>query len=235
MKGTFYFSCLTIISILRISFPQQSRGQEDQSQIGCQQRSTLGRDYVGKASTDVADGIPCQKWSDTEPHDHSFTHVGDYNLCRNPKGAGLSHVLCYTTDPDHEKQNCSVSFCPPLKALDFSLDNDQKPDKGDSYTHASLKKENLAPSFTICTAFMLEAWNEYADAKLVVLRDDNGDIWNWVQIFAKETYTEFIFQIRTFSRIHKTEQKLVLPTPLLNQGMPLQRFKHFPSKAGGGR
>ena len=40
--------------------------------------------------------------------------------------------------------------------------------------------------------------------------------------------------IRTFSRIHKTEQKLVLPTPF-DQGIPLQRFKHFPSKADCGR
>ena len=47
--------------------------------IGCQQRSTLGHTYVGKANTTV-DGIPCQKWSDTEPHSHTFTHVGDHNF-----------------------------------------------------------------------------------------------------------------------------------------------------------
>ena len=59
-------------------------------QNNCQQKSTSGRDYVGEANTTV-DGIPCQRWSDTEPHDHKFTHVGDYNFCLNPNGASESH------------------------------------------------------------------------------------------------------------------------------------------------
>merc|ERR1711978_316205 len=108
----------------------KSKGQNN-----CQQRSTSGRDYTGEANTTV-DGIPCQRWSDTEPHDHDFTHVGDHNFCRNPNGASQSQVWCYTTDLEHQKQNCSVPFCPPMKALDFSLDNDWKPDENNSYTHA---------------------------------------------------------------------------------------------------
>ena len=109
-------------------------------QIGCQQRSTSGRDYVGEANTTV-DGIPCQRWSDTEPHDHSFTHVGDHNFCRNPNEAlAQDQVWCFTTDPNVLAQYCSVPLCPPLKALDFSLDNDFEPDENNSYTHASLGK-----------------------------------------------------------------------------------------------
>ena len=108
----------------------QPRGavEGERRQIGCQQRSTSGRSYAGEANTTV-DGIPCQRWSDTQPHDHKFTHVGDHNFCRNPNGASQSQVWCHTTDPEVELQNCSVPFCPPLKALDFSLDNDRKPDK----------------------------------------------------------------------------------------------------------
>ena len=69
--------------------------------VGCQHNSTSGRDYRGTANTTV-DGIPCQRWSDTEPHEHSFTHVGDHNFCRNPIGAPASQVWCYTTDPEHK-------------------------------------------------------------------------------------------------------------------------------------
>ena len=91
--------------------------------VGCQHKSTFGRDYRGTANTTVT-GIPCQRWSDTQPHEHPFTHVGDHNYCRNPVGTTGSKVWCYTTDPKHRAQYCSVPFCPPLKVLDFSLDND---------------------------------------------------------------------------------------------------------------
>ena len=120
MKGISYSSCLTIFSIVGIDCSQPRRVEEDQRKIGCQQRSTKGRDYVGEANTTI-DGIPCQRWSDTQPLGHDFT---DFNFCRNPIGSGLSQVWCYTTDPEHERQYCSVPFCPTLKALDFSLDND---------------------------------------------------------------------------------------------------------------
>ena len=80
------------------SVPFCPPSEEETRRIGCQQQSTVGRDYVGEANTTV-DGIPCQRWSDTQPHDHSFTHVGDHNFCRNPSGASESQVWCYTTDP----------------------------------------------------------------------------------------------------------------------------------------
>ena len=46
----------------------------DQDGVGCQHKSTKGRDYRGGANTTVT-GIPCQRWSDTQPHDHPLTHV----------------------------------------------------------------------------------------------------------------------------------------------------------------
>ena len=64
-----------------------------QNDIGCKHRSTLGRDYIGRANT-TKTGIPCQKWSDTEPHEHQFTDVGDHNHCRNPEGT-YSNVWCF--------------------------------------------------------------------------------------------------------------------------------------------
>ena len=74
-------------------------------------------------------------------------------------------------DPDHQKLNCSVPFCPSLKVLDFSLDNDYKPDKNDSFTHASIVKKNLPSAFTICTVLFL-------------LRDDEGEKWHEARIYA---------------------------------------------------
>ena len=103
----------------------------------CQTRSMYGRDYVGSVNT-TKDGTPCQRWSDREPHEHSFHHVGDHNFCRNPYEAPLDQVFCYTSDPSKRYQVCSVPICPPLKVLDFSLDNDMKPDAENEYTHASL-------------------------------------------------------------------------------------------------
>ena len=195
-----HLSILVLCKCIRSVCAEPNNGQEDQRQIGCQQRSTLGRDYVGDANTTV-DGIPCQRWSDTEPHDHDFTHVGDHNFCRNPDGHH-SKLWCYTTDPEHRHQYCLVPFCPPLKALDFSLDNDRKRDENNSYTHASLQKENLPPSFTICTAFMVEDWaNGNVDGLLFVLRDNRDKLWTWVKIFAAMTYTEFTFRFEDPSLI----------------------------------
>ena len=185
--------------------------EEENSKIGCQQRSTSGRDYVGEANTTI-DGLPCQRWSETHPHDHDFTHVGDHNFCRNPDGGNSqSQVWCYTTDPEVESQYCLVRFCPPLKALDFSLDNDHKPDENNSYTHAFLQKENLPPSFTICTAFMVEAWTKYVSAMLFVLHDDNRGVWHWVRTLAHDTYTEFSFQFEDFPPNSNQSKILLYP------------------------
>ena len=205
MIGTALISYLTIFNAFGYAISDQEIGK-----FGCQERSTSGRTYVGVANTTVH-GIPCQRWSDTNPHDQSFTHVGDHNFCRNPIGASQSQVWCYTNDPELEKQNCSVPFCPPLKALDFSLDNDGRTDEKTRYTHASLRKENLPLSFTICTAFMVKSWTSYQNARLFVLRDDNGHVWLWVEIAAMTTYTEFSFQFEDSPRILTRSELLFYP------------------------
>ena len=166
-----YLSILLLCKCIGIICSQSSKGRVDHKQVGCQQRSTLGRDYVGEANTTL-DGIPCQKWSATQPHDHRFTNLGDHNFCRNPAAQG-SGVWCYTTDSDIPDQRCSVPFCPLLKALDLLFRNDYKPDENNSHTHASLKTKNLPVSITICTAFMVEAWSQSTNSDIFFLRDDN--------------------------------------------------------------
>ena len=157
--------------------------ENDTKMIGCQEKSTKGRFYKGNANTTV-DGIPCQKWSERTPHNHSFTDIGDHNFCRNPHEASESQVWCFTTDPDQERSNCSVPFCPPLKALDFSLDNDMEKDENGSYTKATLKKEGLPTSFTICAAQTVEAWTKYINSKFFLLDDEEGDYWLFADLYA---------------------------------------------------
>ena len=176
-----------------IFFNLQQRKVHGRISIGCQYKSTLGRDYRGKANT-TSQGIPCQRWSDQHPHKHSFSHVGDHNYCRNPPNPGnpKSDVWCFTTDPKQVAQKCSVPLCPAVKkALDFSLDNDQKSDEHMSYTYASLEKENFPASFTICTALMVEEWAKHPQAVLYRLHNGSGSDWLGVKMFAKQANTVF--------------------------------------------
>ena len=101
--------------------------------------------------------------------------MGDHNFCVNPD-EDTKGVWCLTTDPKHWAQYCSVPLCPPLKALDFSLDNDDEPDENNSFTHASLQKENLPPSFTIFHGGGLDSLSHYHYARLFVLHDDTGKV-----------------------------------------------------------
>ena len=87
-----------------------------------------------------------------------------------------------------------------MKALDFSLDNDQKTDENNSYTHASLQIKNLPTSFTVCTAFMVEAFTNFVDGTLFLLHDDEGEIWQFVGYYFADTYTEFSLQFEDSPR-----------------------------------
>ena len=162
---------------------------ESENGVACQYWSTSGRDYKGMANTTAA-GIPCQRWSDTKPHDHPFTYVGDHNHCRNPVGT-YDQVWCFTADPEQRAQQCSVPFCPPLKVLDFSLDNNWKPDANNTFTHASVQKENFPSSFTICLAFMVEQWGVGQSSPLFLLLDSRKKRWLYVELFAAKSHTEF--------------------------------------------
>ena len=100
---------------------------------------------------------------------------------------------------------------PPLRALDFSLDSDSKPDESNSYTHASLYKENLPSSFTICTSLMVEAWNKYVSAKVFFLHDNKGEGWHTLGIAAEATYTEFSLQFEDSPALSNQSKILFFP------------------------
>ena len=75
----------------------------------CQEGDPLGASYLGKTNV-TSSGIPCQAWTDTHPHEHSTTDLGEHNHCRNPD-QDPEGVWCYTTDPDKRWEHCSVPIC----------------------------------------------------------------------------------------------------------------------------
>ena len=131
---------LVLLSLFNVGWCEENAGE--QNDVGCQHMSTSGRDYRGTANT-TKSGIPCQKWSDTQPHDHQFTHVGDHNFCRNPFGSELDQVWCIANNTALLYELCQVPSCPSLNAIDFSMDNDWKADDNGVFTHASFQMENL--------------------------------------------------------------------------------------------
>ena len=74
----------------------------------------------------------------------------------------------------------------------FSDDVDHAPDSSGEYTRASLTKPDMPKDFTICAAYMVEAWTTaFASAVLFQLNDRGGDQWAYVMMYAARYYTEF--------------------------------------------
>ena len=88
------------------------------------------------------------------------------------------------------------SFVWATRILDLSLDVDHAPDSNGSYTHAALEKMDLPQSFTICSAYMVEAWTTaYSAARMWMLKDDDGIEWGTVILYAATDYTEYGFYL----------------------------------------
>ena len=168
-------------------------GRAIEEGVGCQGEVTLGSDYSGTAHTTTG-GHTCQAWSAQEPHEHGLSHYGDHNYCRNLDGYSIG-LFCYTTDNDTRWEKCPVPICKAqiTKILDFSLDSDHEPDSNGSYTSATLEKEDLPPSFTICGAHMVKAWTtEFTAGVLFMLKKDGKDsAWSFVYLYAAAGYTEY--------------------------------------------
>ena len=80
---------------------------------------------------------------------------------------------------------------PKHSVIDFSDDIDGEPDSHGEFTMASLSKPDMPRDFTICTAFMSEAWTtDFSASRLFELRDVDGDRWAYVLLYAAESYIE---------------------------------------------
>ena len=112
---------------------RQQRSVSSQGNPVCLEGNPLGASYSGNMSQ-TKSGRTCQAWSAQEPHEHSYTEVGEHNHCRNPFGDPIG-VWCYTTDEYKRWEHCSVPVCGgKLKVLDFSADSDQELDSNGEYT-----------------------------------------------------------------------------------------------------
>ena len=93
-----------------------------------------------------------------------------------------------------------------LKVLDFSTDNDQEPDSNGEYTSATMEAGPLPESFTICSAFMVEAWTiESTFANMFTLIDNDGDRWGYINLYAASSYTEYDVRLGPFFFSFQTE------------------------------
>ena len=106
----------------------------------------------------------------------------------------------WPTTPEEERkaltkhrQQRSIGSPTLLKVLDFSADNDQKPDSNGEYTGATLEAGPLPESFTICSAFMVEAWTTmFSSARMFTLRRTDGlRWWGFVSLYAAPRYTSY--------------------------------------------
>ena len=98
----------------------------------------------------------------------------------------------WPTTPEEERkaltkhrQQRSIGSPTMLKVLDFSADNDQEADSNGEYTGATLEAGPLPESFTICSAFMVEAWTTvFVSANMLTLRNINGNVWGRIFLYA---------------------------------------------------
>ena len=75
--------------------------------------------------------------------------------------------------------------------ITFSADNNGLPDSSGEYTGASLTKPDMPRDFTICAAYMVQAWTTvYSSANLFTLYGGFDNWWGRVKLFAARKYTE---------------------------------------------
>ena len=95
------------------------------------------------------------------------------------------------------------------KVLEFSADNDNEPDSNGEYTSAALNAGLLPESFTICAAFMVDAWTTgFTATRMFTLLNDGGTTWGRIYLFAASSYTEFEVEVGQVKFKKQTEAVL---------------------------
>ena len=80
-----------------------------------------------------------------------------------------------------------------LNVLSFADDNNDQAETNGEFTSASLKKTNMPASFTLCLAFMAEAWtDDYQSVDIpTFLKDDSRQHkWGHVILYPAPGFTE---------------------------------------------
>ena len=97
-----------------------------------------------------------------------------------------------TSEANHESQEGNPCAPSIVKVLDFSADIDQQPDINGEFTSATLNAGFLPESFTICTAFMVQAWKTgFSSADMFTMLADGGYKWGRIRMFASSNFTRY--------------------------------------------
>ena len=80
-----------------------------------------------------------------------------------------------------------------LNVLSFADDNDDQADTNGEFTSALSEKANMPASFTLCLAFMAEAWtDDYQSVDIPTFQtDDRQDKWGHIILYPAPGYTEY--------------------------------------------
>ena len=86
------------------------------------------------------------------------------------------------------RSNCALK----LKFLDFSADSNHEPDSNcDEYTGATLEAGDLPESFTICSAFMEDAWTiKFVSAIMFTILANRKGSWGSINLVVSPYYTQ---------------------------------------------
>merc|ERR1711963_269751 len=134
----------------------------------------------------------------------------EHNYCRNPKtGSGMikSGVWCYTNE-GIGWEYCALPKCGSrLKVFDFSADNNHQPDSNGEYTSATMEVGTLPKNFTICSAFMVDAWTGLRgerEATILVLHRF-GRPMGVIRLRGASSYTEYVVTFGPVDFAKRTE------------------------------
>ena len=183
---------------------RQQRSLSSEGNSECQEGNPPGVNYSGKVNV-TASGRACKVWPAWMAI--HMDDVGEHNYCRNPDW-DRGGVWCFTTDEDVYLDYCYVPLC--AKVIDFSADNDGERDSNGEWTSATLNAGNLPESFTICSAFMVDAWTTgFTGADIFTLLDDEGDQWVWITLYAAPSQTEYDVGVKWSSASFTTQTTAV--------------------------
>ena len=91
--------------------------------------------------------------------------------------------------------------------ISFSDDIDKLADSSGEKTGATLTKPDMPKDFTICAAYMVEAWTtDFEMAALIELNREDGKMWAVVNLFSGNTYTEFKVRLGLVNYIAHSER-----------------------------
>ena len=114
---------------------------------------------------------------------HSFL---DGKTTRGPrKGGPIDEKKALTGNQDRQQRSVGSKGNPEkmLKVFDFSADTDHELDSNGEYTGATLEAGPLPESFTICSAFMVEAWDTGMALCMFTLLDNYDEPWAVINVF----------------------------------------------------